>query len=353
MNSAEAAALAYTDALFAHRFEEAAGFLYPGDVERLRLLILNTTSALAAFGEENRLLASLGMTVDSLADPQTFGALLLAGMTRRAQRVSQQVGILEQEILEVEESGDRAAITVRTRLIPSVDADPRLHEMLSGMGPRDRVHHLQRIGDRWYILMQEGLQDHVSRVRNEIHAFRDRAARDQVSASSPAPEVELESFRICGFRDAWHRTVIEPRFTAARDFTEGLAAVRFFTSWGFIDTSGKTVINPRFSDAGSFSEGFAAAAIPDEGGDNVWGYIDRTGEWRIEPRFTAASEFHEDRAAVRCDDLWGYVDTAGVLQIPPCFASASDFQDGVAEVEGMDGESGFIDIFGQEVEAPD
>ena len=59
----------------------------------------------------------------------------------------------------------------------------------------------------------------------------------------------------------------------ARDFSEGLAAVKKDDLWGYIDASGKMVIPPRYHWAQEFEDGRAEVTLPD--GDEV--IIDRTG----------------------------------------------------------------------------
>ena len=51
----------------------------------------------------------------------------------------------------------------------------------------------------------------------------------------------------------------EPRFDDARDFSEGLAAVKLEGLWGFVDKTGELVIPPVFSYVHDFSGGSAAA----------------------------------------------------------------------------------------------
>ena len=53
--------------------------------------------------------------------------------------------------------------------------------------------------------------------------------------------------------------------------------------WGYIDKSGEYVIDPQFSDAMEFSEGLAAVLDPES---ELWGYIDESGSYVIEPQFS-------------------------------------------------------------------
>ncbi|MBO4434172.1 MAG: WG repeat-containing protein [Bacteroidales bacterium] len=56
--------------------------------------------------------------------------------------------------------------------------------------------------------------------------------------------------RLYGYIDSNGKMIIKPQFLEARDFSEGLAAVKVNTDdgpkWGFIDVSGKFVIEPMF-----------------------------------------------------------------------------------------------------------
>ena len=52
-------------------------------------------------------------------------------------------------------------------------------------------------------------------------------------------------------------SIIEPTFSWAESFSDGLAAVYTDDGWGYIDRTGRMVIPPRFIQAGPFSEGLA------------------------------------------------------------------------------------------------
>ncbi|PIC58298.1 hypothetical protein CSV80_05820 [Sporosarcina sp. P12(2017)] len=51
--------------------------------------------------------------------------------------------------------------------------------------------------------------------------------------------------------------IIAPQYDFARDFSEGLAAVKLGDKWGYIDTDGNTVIDFQYDKAFNFSEGKA------------------------------------------------------------------------------------------------
>ena len=138
--------------------------------------------------------------------------------------------------------------------------------------------------------------------------------------------------------------VIKPqtRFTAATDFSEGLAAVgRYYyygSGDGYIDKEGNYVIEPQFENAESFSEGLAAVEIG-EYPNNKWGYINKDGEIVIEPMYDFASDFSEGLAAVRigdyANDKWGCINKDGDVIVPIKYQwiYLSDIHDGWIEVK--------------------
>lgn len=81
-----------------------------------------------------------------------------------------------------------------------------------------------------------------------------------------------------GYINSDGKTVIEFRFTAGMQFSEGLAAVREASQWGFIDREGNWVIEPRFKFAVPFRNGLAWVET-----EKNLGYIDKNAKiiWRM------------------------------------------------------------------------
>lgn len=94
----------------------------------------------------------------------------------------------------------------------------------------------------------------------------------------------------------------------AGPFAEGRAAVRIGDAFGYIDAAGRSVIEPAYVDAKDFSEGLAFVAVP-SGEDATlqfferrWGVIDASGAVVVSPRFLEVGDgFRDGRAAVRVD----------------------------------------------------
>lgn len=94
-----------------------------------------------------------------------------------------------------------------------------------------------------------------------------------------------------GYIDPTGQMVVPLKFTAAWEFTEGLAAFKLGGNYGFIDRTGKIVIAPRWDRVAHFHEGRAAVEIGRQSG-----YIDRTGKfgWRSPGAAPAAGLKVED-----------------------------------------------------------
>ena len=89
-----------------------------------------------------------------------------------------------------------------------------------------------------------------------------------------------------------------------------LAPIRLHGLWGYAHSgnSSRIAIQPRFTQALPFSEGLAAVAVA-----GVWGYIDTTGAFRIPAQFHEAAPFSGGVAKVSAGDpkQIRYIDSAG------------------------------------------
>ncbi|MCL2041983.1 MAG: WG repeat-containing protein [Bacteroidales bacterium] len=147
-----------------------------------------------------------------------------------------------------------------------------------------------------------------------------------------------------GFIDKTGKVVIPFEFRDVKSFSDGLAAMKLKGKWGFIDTTSKVVIPFAFRDVGSFFEGWAAVRTY----DGKWGFIDKTGEEVIPCQFQRAESFTESLAAVKLYGKWGFIDKAGNAATPFDFQDVGDFSDGLAAVK-LKGKWGFIDKSGNAV----
>ncbi|MDR2915360.1 MAG: WG repeat-containing protein [Tannerella sp.] len=198
--------------------------------------------------------------------------------------------------------------------------------------------------------------------------------------------------------DAWMyidkegKTVINPMFSDANFFHEGLASVKLKGEnqlYGFIDKTGTFIIQPHYKRLTSFSEGvawvvkengypvainkkgdvlfemkqaqevrnfhegLAAVSILNKNGKEVWGFVNKKGEMEIIPQFDVALDFHQGKAAVVNEKhKIGYIDKTGVLVINYQFdykalEGYNSFNDNKHAVVSFGGKSGIINHNGQ------
>ncbi|MCL2361465.1 MAG: WG repeat-containing protein [Defluviitaleaceae bacterium] len=153
-------------------------------------------------------------------------------------------------------------------------------------------------------------------------------------------------------------------YEAARDFSEGLAAVRYGGQWGFIDTYGDIHIPFRYDRAGDFSEGVAPVML-----NGRWGFIDTEGELAIpfvlEHYYSQGDNFmhpgfSEDLVPVLFDEeegpRWGFLTRAGNRMHSYLYHGVHGFVEGRALVMGQDHEGhasfGYINQQGEEIVPP-
>lgn len=114
--------------------------------------------------------------------------------------------------------------------------------------------------------------------------------------------------------------------------SEGLARVKKYGLWSYINKKGEEVILCEFHDARDFSEGLAA--VKKSWTMGLWGYINENGEEVIPCKYDDASDFSEGLATV-CNraGLWGYIDKTGKEVIPCEYESSQNFNRGLACVQ--------------------
>lgn len=93
-----------------------------------------------------------------------------------------------------------------------------------------------------------------------------------------------------GFDDAYPFVSSEP------------AAICIDGKWGFVNTEGNIVIEPQYTDAKSFSNGLAGVA-----NNGMWGYINTDNIYRINQQFTDCNPFSNGIAAVQENGVWNYI----------------------------------------------
>jgi len=189
-------------------------------------------------------------------------------------------------------------------------------------------------------------------------------------------QINQEGNNMWGFVDRTGKVTINPQFSAAGNFSEGLCAVRNTEGkWGYINKDGQLVIHPQFDWAGGFSNGRAVVqsdrkygVIGKEGRylinpqfsqmvndgnlylieqNGRYGWCDKDGKLIINPQFNEAFPFSQQKLApVKSGNKWGYIDKSGKIIINPQFDMAFPFNGKLALVT-QSNKAGFIDFDGR------
>ena len=199
---------------------------------------------------------------------------------------------------------------------------------------------LKKYGNYMHSIFSEGLapfQDDYFGDKSYLYGYMDKTGKTVIEPrftfawyfkDGLAPAC-VKPYR-CGIIDRTGKFVVRPVYSETRQFSDSLALVRN-AEWiaGYVDKSGEVVIAPQFGPpgGGDFSEGLAPAVY----GTKV-GFIDKLGHFVIPAQFDWAGPFSEGLAQVNYGDLMGYVDREGKFVIPPRFAYAEPFSEGLAAV---------------------
>ncbi len=157
-----------------------------------------------------------------------------------------------------------------------------------------------------------------------VGEFHEGRARIIVRKEKPNSPVDYKTY-LWGYIDETGAVIIAPRFSIAREFSDGLAYVGSVEGLaypeseefhGFIDRHGKVIIKFESNSGGNdFHEGLAAGSR-----DRKWGYIDHSGRWVIKPQYSFAGDFSDGLAAVAMDGRkYGFINQKGEMVIRPHF----------------------------------
>lgn len=122
-----------------------------------------------------------------------------------------------------------------------------------------------------------------------------------------------------------------------------LLPVKMGDKWGYIDHEGKYVINPQFTTAHCFHDGLALVGL-----NGKYGYIDKVGKYVITPRYVDATRFSEGVAwVVSPDGPLCLIDKKGeILGVRRDLIYAYPFSEGVCIAEGYEDKYYIVDKIG-------
>jgi hypothetical protein len=156
-----------------------------------------------------------------------------------------------------------------------------------------------------------------------------------------------------GYIDTRGEVVITPQFSEARNFCQGLAAVRLAKSvpYGFIDRTGQIVTEPQFGTPMELGGGLAAAVrilqkhdffTPFEEMYSKYAFVNPEGQLITQPIFDYVYPSSSGLVSVKIGEKWGCIDTRGELVIIPQFDEMGFYCEGLLRVR-WDDKIGYID----------
>ncbi len=191
--------------------------------------------------------------------------------------------------------------------------------------------------------------------------------------------------------DAKGKIIINPQFSEATVFRDGLALVKTSgkdPKYGYIKEDGKFEVKADFiratvfsdgmawvvtensaptaidikgerkftltnaEEVRNFSNGLAAFSEVNNENDEKWGFVNKKGEVVVNAQFSNVGEFQEGKCAVRNNDgKWGYIDKDGKIIMNPQFDWANSFS-GNSAVVMSGGKAGLIDSDGKYIINP-
>jgi len=189
-----------------------------------------------------------------------------------------------------------------------------------------------------------------------------------------------------GYVDKTGHLAITPQFRRANKFQDGFATAAIGTDcsaeksehgdqiqndtfdcrWGVIDKSGTFLVQPKYTDAHAFADGLAAVAIgsfcsafkvknlqemetENSMRDCKYGYIDSSGRMVISPQFDHAGEFRNGSAGVMVAGAFGLIDKSGHYLLNPVYDGVLPF-DGELSIVLEDKQIRYFDRHGHFVQ---
>ncbi|MBM3756308.1 MAG: WG repeat-containing protein [Acidobacteria bacterium] len=204
------------------------------------------------------------------------------------------------------------------------------------------------VDDRAIVMTEDGKYSIIDRTGRTIASipYRPLGRFHQGLCKMQRPRGEKTPVAY-GYFDRNGRTVIEPQFINAGDFSDGpdaLAIVIKDHAFYYIDRSGRAVLKLSIDGndrAPAFKDGLVKWKE-----DGWWGYRDAKGEWAIKPQFDYAADFADGPAQVTLKGQTNWINTRGERQEPPKFQKVAPLAEGFAVIRD-NSRLGYLNEFGR------
>lgn len=147
-----------------------------------------------------------------------------------------------------------------------------------------------------------------------------------------------------GYMDTLGQIIVDPIYTAAKDFVHNIGIVEDNGKWGALDRSANILI-PCTYDKLDFLENTDNQILKISNQLEKYGLLDTLGQLTISLMYEDIGTFSENRLAVKHNGKWGFVNQDGTAVIPCEYKTVRNFSDGLAIVK-KDRKWGAINKFG-------
>jgi hypothetical protein len=152
-----------------------------------------------------------------------------------------------------------------------------------------------------------------------------------------------------GYFDKRGNVAIEPQFSSAYDFENGLARVKVDTTWSVIDTAGQLLFPPRFDQVSLFQDSTIRAKL-----NNKYGLLKAMGDTMLPFEYDFIGPFSNNLTIIAKDGKYHYINSKGEkafkkeYDYSPIVINYGQFEDGYAKYRN-DRKFGVIDTAGNRV----
>lgn len=121
-------------------------------------------------------------------------------------------------------------------------------------------------------------------------------------------------------------------------FVGGLARIQKDFKVGFMNKKGEIVIEAKYDDARDFNEGLAAVKFTNSLGESKWGFIDKQGNVKIDFIFqNEPTSFSSGRALILgTNNKYGIIDNSGKIIVEPKYEKIFPYENGFATASFLD-----------------
>ncbi|MGZ3862460.1 MAG: WG repeat-containing protein [Bacteroidia bacterium] len=192
----------------------------------------------------------------------------------------------------------------------------------------------------WNMLLGIEVPDYTkNELENFLNKYPDYPQKADIEEEFKywqVPFLSIKKNDLLGFCDSTGKTVIEPQYTEAEDFSEGYALVQKNDLYGYINKPGKIKIDFQFTEASSFINHVAIVQK-----DKMYYLIDYSNKV-LSARYDEIADFSEGMAIVKKNNLYGAINLNGEEIVKPAFENLGDYSEGLAAFN-KNGQYGFID----------